>query len=132
MSRVHKHGHNTGWFWCTSWRANVHIIWPVDAKKITAYIKRTFDLDYVPSPGPFGGRCIEIHDNGYDAQVLCFMSWKGDDFDHGALAHEAMHATEHILTARGMKLTPDTTEAYAYLVQEIVDRSLQIINKKPR
>lgn len=132
MTRVHKHGHYTGWFWSTSWRANVHVIWPVTPEQVNAYIKRTFKINSDDNH-EFGAKCIEIYRDGVQkANVLAFAQWAGDEFDHGALAHEAFHCADHILSARGQPLTKDSTEAYAYLVQEIVDRTLQIINKKPR
>lgn len=131
MTRVRKHGHYTGWFWSTSWRANIHVIWPVTPEQVNAYIKRTFKIE-LDDNSPFGAKCIEIlQDDIQTANILAFYKWDGDEFDHGALAHEAFHCAEHILTERGQRLTKDSTEAYAYLVQEIVDRTLQIINNKP-
>lgn len=80
----------------------------------------------------FGAKCIEVTLPDLEANIICLAEWKGDEFDHGALAHEAFHAAEHVLSKRGVVLNEHTTESYAYLVQEIVDRSLQIINNKTR
>lgn len=132
MSRCHRHGHYTGWFWCATWRANIHVIWPVTPKQVRDYISRTFKIES-DNNAEFGAKCIEIFQNGVQtAHVIAISKWTGDEFDHGALAHEAFHCAEHILSERGQRLTRDSTEAYAYLIQEIMDHCLQLINKKPR
>lgn len=59
----------------------------------------------------------------------CFFN--GDKTDHliwfnavpgaSVLAHEALHSAHHVLTRKGLgKLSDETEEAYAYLIQWIV------------
>ena len=48
----------------------------------------------------------------------------------GELAHEALHAAVQILTRKGMKLTDESDEAYAYLTGSIVRRCLELIGER--
>ena len=42
----------------------------------------------------------------------------------GLVTHEMFHVTSGLLGKKGMELTPDTDEAYAYLIEHLVGRVL--------
>lgn len=48
---------------------------------------------------------------------------------HGTIAHEAAHLANMICKERGIKLDTDNDEAYAYLVEWIIDEVYKIIKQ---
>lgn len=42
----------------------------------------------------------------------------------GTVTHEMFHVTSGLMGRKGMELTPDTDEAYAYLIEHLVGRTL--------
>lgn len=65
-----------------------------------------------------GAKTVWIERDGGNALVLWFpMSFKATDGDDLAtLAHECFHAAEMVLRNRGLKLSDESDEAYAYYV----------------
>lgn len=45
--------------------------------------------------------------------------------DIGVIVHEAFHATEYILSYAGMKLSNDSSEAYAYLLEYLINKIIK-------
>ena len=48
---------------------------------------------------------------------------------HGTIGHEAVHSAQIILESIGMKLKKNSSEAYAYLAQWIIDRVYELFEK---
>lgn len=125
-------GVNSGYFYSTSWKAGVYVVFNTDQLGVKRFFKHQFDMDYEMKP--CGGRCVEVLNKEKEevGNVIILPEWDGGPKSHSILAHEALHATYNILAGRGMRLSVESEEAYAYLIQEIVDRSLQIITGKIR
>ena len=50
-------------------------------------------------------------------QIVIRMSHKPESYvDHGIIAHEIFHVVEFLFRHLSMNLTPDSSEAYAYLI----------------
>ena len=47
----------------------------------------------------------------------------------GTIAHEALHVTSFLFDNRGLKLDMNNDEAQAYLLEWIVDKVFEVINK---
>lgn len=131
----HSLGFNAGWFHDECWRASVHVIWPVGPEEMRNYIRYQFGLDWDPGTGEPGGRCIEVvGKNGLGcANIIALRDWDPTSPSSvSILAHEAFHAAEHILSDRA---TPHkesvTSETFAYLIESIVRRSMEILGQKP-
>jgi hypothetical protein len=66
---------------------------------------------------------IEVFKGNYTARTLKFsngaLAIRFTTKDHGLLAHEVFHATDLLMENIGMKLSRDSDEAYAYLIQYI-------------
>ena len=82
-------------------------------------------LDY--QADDYCGTCYQIKTKDGTADLISLGRWTGDAFDNGELAHEALHAAIQILGRKGMKLTDESDEAYAYLTGSIVRRCLELI-----
>lgn len=50
-----------------------------------------------------------------------WIMWVQDPDNVGTLAHEAFHAASGLLHSRGMRLCPDSEEAFAYTITAIVE-----------
>lgn len=83
-----------------------------------AYLDKTFG-DMRDELGTFtGAKTVWIERDKGTAIALWFPSWwHADDAQYlSVLAHECFHAAEFVLRARGMKLTDESDEAYAYYI----------------
>ena len=133
MVRREVKGIKSGWFYSPTWKAGINVLWDVSMDDLAAFIKRNYGRDY-NKERVAAGRCIQIsNEEGQTvAIIIVVFKWRGAAQDYAVLAHEAFHAAENILQDHGIRHCDETSEVYAYLVQEIVDRSLQIITGKIR
>lgn len=74
-----------------------------------------------------GGQVLS-YDNG-DC-VLFLKFWPQKIYDYGVLNHEIFHIVHRGLEAKGIKLSDDSHEAYAYLTEDLT-RRLMIRLSKP-
>ncbi len=128
-----------GWFYDPTYRSNIYVMWPEPGKKLTTehvndFIRKKFNKKDGPalSDSPFGAKTVELYHNGMQVNLICFHEWpkKPCAMDYSFLAHEAFHCAEHILAVRGVSLhTQVSTEPYAYLIESIVRRCLDLICK---
>ena len=73
------------------------------------------------------GRTLQLQNN---AIVLWLRHKPVSPYTIAVLAHEAFHATDFILDNAGLKLTNESDEAYAYLLDFIVREALYVCSKK--
>lgn len=135
MKRVRFKNHWHGWFYDETYRANVDVIWPVNAKQIAEFTKHRYSIPLEESQ-PFGAKCVNVTEgNGRQTQLICLAKWplRPDAHDHSFLAHECLHAVSNILDRRGMPLVPHASiEAYTFLLESLVRRCLQVMNTSRR
>ena len=129
-----------GWFWIETYEAAIHVLWPhkeekrVTSEHIAGYLNRTFGIDDYKGDGDFNGRCTEVVSASglKGAHVITLAFWDGSPKCHGVLAHEVFHAVEQILSHRGVPMTNDTSEPWAYLLGSVHRQCLNMIMKKGR
>lgn len=125
----------THYFYDECWRANIWLVWNVSGKELSAWTKKQFGLDYPIQPN-FHGKCLEILDKDDVAQsnVIVLSKWEATPLWISVLAHEALHAVDHVLSDRGIKLTRESHEAYTYFHEAIMRRCLNALmpSKKKR
>lgn len=134
MKRFTQHGHWNGWFYDETWRTNIEIIWPVSGRQVSAYLNREHRAAYKVNDD-FGAKCIELMDpEGRETNVICLRWWaaKPRPAHYAMLTHECFHAVEHVLSARGVALKKDSTEAYAYFMEGVVRRCLILLDTRRR
>ena len=127
-----KEGFNVAWFYDDLYQFNVHIIWPVNHRDLCAYLKRCFGIIMEPSERTFNGKCSEVITAAGQTgiHVISLAEWANDPKWHGVVAHECFHATEQILDQRGLKHCDQTSEAWAYLLQSLVRRTLRCLGSR--
>lgn len=106
----------------------VHLIWPVDSTQFRDYVRKIVDPTY-RRPGSFVGICWHGDPGEVFDVILGFRAWKNSQRNLATLAHEVLHATQGVLTDRGMRLNNATCEAYAYLQESIFYQSLRALNQ---
>lgn len=128
MTRVKRAEFNIGWFYDPVYRANVELLWPVNGKQVSRYIKRRYGIDH-DTGDSFGAKCIEIYNDERDVNIICLRAWNPRRAsDISILAHEVFHCAEHILGRRDVRLHADfCTEPYAYLIESIMRRCLYLL-----
>ncbi len=127
-----------GWFFIETYKAVVQIVWPIKGRRLTAaqvraYIKRNFELDYenADSVSHCAGACIEILGPKGATLILLTQSWEGDADQLAVLAHECFHATDDILSKKGVHMVNNTNnEPHAYLLESIFRRCLEMLGTK--
>ena len=106
----------------------MEIIWPVNAAQVARHIKVRHKMEHDPHD-TFGAKLVTIdRKDGTDVQIICLRTFdSGDPSDIAMLAHEVFHCADHILARRGVELQKGTTEPYAYLIESIMRRSLNLL-----
>ena len=61
--------------------------------------------------------------------LLIGVIWLSDKADIGHLVHECFHCTHFFLDDKGLFLSDNSEEAYAYLVQHIFNKTKGIVRK---
>jgi hypothetical protein len=124
-------GVKEAWFWDECYRANVHIVWPCTPEVLQRFMKKRFNTDYKEDQ-VFSGRAIEIEDAELTSggQVIALSHWENTPKWIACLAHEVYHVTNWILWRRGLKCVPESEEAFCYLYESILRRSLKLLRKK--
>ena len=80
------------------------------------------------------GQTFEHEYKDHRAVFIVFNSKRNcpemcDKITHGNVAHEAFHAVHYLLDTVGMKLTDESQEAYAYLLDWVVEEFYLWANK---
>jgi hypothetical protein len=109
---------------------DVILVWQVNGPTLTKLLKRDYNFtDHCDDD--WAAITIAIpNPDGPNKQMMAFRNWKYDAYNIGTLTHESSHVVFRVLRDRGMKLNNHTQEAYAYLQDSIVRRSLQLLNRK--
>lgn len=71
------------------------------------------------------GKTIEIESSGI---VVYMPEYKGTPKELGILTHELFHAAYMILTKAGISCTDFSDEAYAYLIQFLVEKTTCLLS----
>jgi hypothetical protein len=66
------------------------------------------------------GRTVMFHDLG--VTVIRLKNYPDNPVTYGVLQHEIFHAVEFIMDKIGMRLSPETGEAYAYLIAFVTQK----------
>jgi hypothetical protein len=127
--RKRHNDHWFAWFYDETWRCNIEIIWEVNGKQVSRFIKDRHGLDYTTNDG-FGAKCVELMSDGVETNIICLQWWpkKKRPTHYAMLSHEIFHATDHVLSARGQRLTRDSTEPYAYTMEGFMRRALTLLD----
>jgi len=99
-----------------TYRQNYYFI---PAKTHTEYrkiCKKELNNDIAPKDTETGGG-FNVFDYGKDKTEVCYI-WANEKRD---LVHECFHAISYTLRNRGIKLTDDSDEAFAYSLGFLVD-----------
>lgn len=133
-----RYRHNVAWFYDECWRCSIHLLWPLPGKELTGkqidkYLRNQFKDKTgpmeIPSDDMFDGRCSELGAECHGVHVISLREWEMTPKWISCLSHECFHATEQALSQRGMVLNDASSEAYAYLMQSMVKRCLDILTK---
>jgi hypothetical protein len=60
---------------------------------------------------------------------IWFMVFNKNKINHGTIAHECFHATARILQRKGIMYSEETEEAYAYLLDFLVTKTIEILKE---
>lgn len=115
------------------WDADVWILYPCDEPALTRFVEKKFKKILEPDEKPgFLGRFVSIEDDDGNSlgHVIALSKWRNSPANVAILVHEALHVTHSILSDRGVELNDDTSEAFAYLLDSLVRRCLERLNKK--
>ena len=132
IHRKYQHGHWSAWWYCDIYRTWIDLIWPVDNTKVLAWCKSKYNCE-IEDPGQFGGLHLSFEDSAkrHDIQLIALNTFdKNDNEDLDSLCHEAFHAVRSIMDDRGIPLSKESNEAYAYLIGNIVRKSLEALDTR--
>lgn len=84
---------------------------------VSAYVKRELDIEVTVGKHSAGHAYV-----GYGEP---WVLWVESLDNVPTLAHEALHVTNGVLQARGVKPSAKSEEAYTYTMEYIIDQALQ-------
>lgn len=130
MKRVRINGHWFGAFWCDVYHCNFDIIWPVNGRLVSKFMRENYGLRR-PVDDDFGAECFEVKPKtgGY-GNLICMRSWHGKHGDIANLAHEVFHAVDHTLRSRDIKPRRWNSEPYAYMIESVMGRYLDLLDTR--
>lgn len=110
---------------CTIYPSNTYVFMGTSVNDVIEHMKKVYpdvDMNLV-------NETMLIESAGYSIMLpegSVFIYVRRDHInDITTIVHEAFHATEYILWNTGMEHNPDTSEAFAYLLQYIVKQILE-------
>ena len=123
-----------GCFYDETYGFTVHLLVGVNSAKLTRYCADMFPAGSVQEVGEADDWCgrhmatrIEDRKCSYEVQLVALQTFKWDAFWISTLAHEMLHATHSVLGGRGLVMSDETIEAYTYLHDSLVKRSLKML-----
>lgn len=94
---------------------------------VNKYVDKEFDIDLSLENTDCGGFHIDTETN----HIFIFFQDQKDEVNKiGDIAHETFHATKDLFELRGIKLSEDSEEAYAYYQSFLIRTFLTLFNKK--
>lgn len=111
------------------WAIDLWLIWPAGVAEVDYFLRRQFGIEERTKDSGFVGRFVEVLENNGDETggVIALRRWKRDPYHISILVHECLHATHFFLDRRGLTMTDDTDEAYAYLLDSLTRRCLEVL-----
>lgn len=122
-------GHWAGYFHDTIYRAHFHVIWDVGTEQLQKYCSKNLRAEGEFEMDDADAMTITFQDNEGTEVLMAFDNTKMSPSFCDTLAHECFHAASFVLDSRGVKLSAESNEAYAYFLGSLVSRSLELINK---
>lgn len=105
----------------TPYGDEIRIIFTKKLEEAKDYVRRNKPKEFNENFGHLestyeglGGACFYSYD---DLHFVFFKSKPNSVQDFSVIVHECVHLADRILHRRGLKLCPETEEAYTYLVQ---------------
>lgn len=105
--------------------SRILLVWDTTPEAFANLIRRKFDKTY-DGDSDFEGRCI-----GYTRPchtvVVCIPKWRRSSHGISVLVHELFHATENIMRYHDIDNCPETSEPWAYFLDSLVRRCLEVL-----
>lgn len=96
-----------------------------DRQKVQEFINKRFKVEMGPIRQ---GNCLEVTTpDGFRVIVIIIMDHKNKYITMGTLAHEALHAISYNFESRGLKLSSDSEEAWAYYLDHLISKFSSVL-----
>lgn len=126
----HPNGHYAAYFFDSVYKASVHIIWPCTKEQSNTYCDLQLEQANRRVKEATSGSCYDIvADTGIKLNVIALAEWPNHRTMLETLCHESFHCTEFIMQRVNISHCDETSEAWAYLIDSIFGRCLDIIAK---
>lgn len=102
------------------------LMWNGTPEQFAKIIHRDYDKHY-DGDGDFTGRCVAIDSAHAHIVIILLPKWREGPGGIAILAHELFHATERVMEFRDIPHSADTSECWAYYLDSILHRCLEIL-----
>lgn len=109
------------------YRNDIYFIHGESDEKIKAYLKRKADYDAAEIVKKSSGFFVSFGEPTCEFYIV--ITKQADNWI-GTLVHECLHATSAVLRDRGIELTAETEEAYAYYLQWLFNSLHCLLQKR--
>lgn len=102
------------------------LMWNGTPAQFGKVIKRDYDPAY-DGDVDFVGRCVDTNKTPIHTIIIMLPQWRRTTYGIATLVHELLHATERALVYRSIEHSEETSEVYAYFLDSLVTRCLDIL-----
>lgn len=132
VPKWHPNGHYAAYFFDPIYKASVHVIWPCTKDQSNAYCDMQLEQANRRVKEAAAGSCYDIEaDSGVKLNVIALAQWPSNRRMLETLCHESFHCAEFIMQRVAISHCDETSEAWAYLLDSIFGRCLDILAKEP-
>lgn len=102
------------------------IMWDGTPEQFSRVIKQYYDASY-DGEGDYVGRCWDTDAPACHTVIIMLPQWRRSAHNISILVHECFHATERALLFRDIEHSAETSEVFAYFLDHLVERCLNIL-----
>lgn len=106
----------------------IHLIAPCSHELLDKYVKS--HREEPMGPDTWTARCVDVPKKSL--VIVALKEWEGRTGDVAHLVHELFHAVRLIMHRRSIPLRNSSEEAWAYLLDHLVETSLNWLYKRDK
>jgi len=114
------------------WRIPLYLVWGGSYAETALRMKARFgfvDTKDVGEGSFYLGRCMHLKNAGII--IIILGRWRSSPKTLSVLVHECFHAVEFVFDWRDIPHSNDTSEAWAYTLDNIFTTTLEMLNENP-
>lgn len=119
------------YYYSNTYRQRFYFMIGAKPESVIKFIKKTFGYDFEGSFEDCDGQCITVTDGEKFGIIIWTRKKASDKSAMPDIAHECLHAANHVLKSRGVVSSYDNDEPQTYFLSELMEQALGL-TKQPK